>query len=147
MDVDVLRLADVEQPPDGLQHRGCGAGRVVEVARGQVRGRVGDQHRGVVAAAPAVVGDPRDVGVVVDEGPVEATGRADAVPGAAGPPAGDGDDRLPLPAQLVADRVVAHEPAGLRVGHGEDDGVRVELLQRLHLSSLDGQVGREVLDQ
>ena len=49
--------------------------------------------------------------------------------------------------QLVADRVVAHEPAGLRVGHGEDDGVRVELRQRSHLPSLDGQVGGEVLDQ
>ena len=74
----------------------------------------------VVAAAPAVVGDPAQRRVVVDERAVE------RLPGAGAEVGGEGDDRLPPSigdAGAGLGQLGGEDPLRLRIGHGQDDGV------------------------
>ncbi len=81
--------------------------RAAQLGRG-----VGHQDGRVVAAAPAVVGDPRHVGVAVDEGAVETAGRAHARPTCARPTGRPG--RSPAPTRGRATAATGWSPARRR---------------------------------
>ena len=114
--VGPLRIADAEQLAQRGEHLGDRAVGLGVVRAGDVGRGVRDQHRGAVAAAVTVVGDEGEHRVAVDEGGRERRPRA------LGPARGHGDHRAP-PAvdQLRGDGV--EQAGGLRVRHGEHDGV------------------------